>query len=350
MTPISKALFFSAGIALMAGVSAIWWVHKRESIESKRLSDAATETRTRADQGDVMAESKLALMYYKGKGVPKDYAKAASLYREAAEKGYARAQFNLGDLYFRGEGVPQDYAEAVYWTRKAADQGDAKAQVGLGYMYSNGVGLPQDYAEALNCYRKAAEQGDAAGQHALGYMYFNGQGVPQNYAQAFQWIQKAADQGDAEAQSALGYMYAKGQGVTKDRTEALRWYRKAAEQGNPEAKRALELSGSGSGVLTETRWFELVTVLLGVPVGLWAFLASLFPGKKLPRWRQAAIMLLGVSFLLNAGLSLYAFAHGAMRYSPYRDAFHLARLLLNAIAILIILTVVLPAKKDAPSS
>jgi uncharacterized protein len=344
MAPFRKVVLSAAGIAVMLGASAAWWMHKRDLTERKRLSDAASETRARADQGDMAAESKLALMYYKGKGVAQDYAAAAIWYRKAADQGYAKAQFNLGDLYFRGEGVPQDYAEAVKWTRMAADQGDLRGQDGLGYMYSNGVGLPQDYAEALRWYHKAADQGDAEAQHAIGYMYLHGQGVPQDYAEAFDWIHKAADQGDAEAQSALGYMYGKGQGVSKDRTEALRWYRRAAAQGDPNAKRALDLAGTGSGTL---KGFELSTVFLGFPVGLWALLASLFPQGNLRGWRQASIMLLGVSLISNAALSLYALAQDGILCSP---AFRIARFLLTAITVLIIATVVPPAKKVAPGS
>jgi hypothetical protein len=56
---------------------------------------------------------------------------------------------------------------------------------------------------------------------------------------------------------------------------------------------------------------------------------------------------LGAVFLCNAGLSLYAFLHDNIRYGPYRDAFDTARWLLNAAAILIILTVLLsPNKKQ----
>ena len=29
----------------------------------------------------------------------------------------------LGDCYYKGQGVPQDYAQAVSWYRKAAEQG-----------------------------------------------------------------------------------------------------------------------------------------------------------------------------------------------------------------------------------
>jgi TPR repeat protein len=38
--------------------------------------------------------------------------------RQLAEQGHAGAQSNLGDMYFKGRGVPQDYAQAVSWTRQ----------------------------------------------------------------------------------------------------------------------------------------------------------------------------------------------------------------------------------------
>ena len=82
-------------------------------------------------------------------------------------------------------------------------------------------------------------------------------------------------------------------------------------------------------------------------VGVWCLGSSaefLLQGRKLWDLRQSAITLLGLTFLSNAGLSAYAFAHD-IRYSPYHDAFHLARKILVATAILIIVTVVLPAKK-----
>src|SRR5947207_4399890 len=132
------------------------------TIEWNKQSTAASETRTRAEQGDITAEFGLAHMYQKGRGVPQDYNEAVRWYRKGAEQGYAKAQFNLGDMYRDGEGVPQDYAEAVRWVHKAADQGDPKAESALGYAYYSGEGVPQEYAEAVGWYRKAADQGYAS--------------------------------------------------------------------------------------------------------------------------------------------------------------------------------------------
>ena len=61
--------------------------------------------------------------------------KAAKACRIRAEQGDASAQVSLGKLYYRGKGVSRNYAEAVRWYRKAAEQGDANGQTSLGYMY-----------------------------------------------------------------------------------------------------------------------------------------------------------------------------------------------------------------------
>ena len=78
-----------------------------------------------------------------------------------AEQGDVVAQFNLGILYDNGQGVPQDYAEAMKWYRKAAEQGNAAARFNLGAMYSNGQGVPQDYVHSHMWYNLAAAGGDA---------------------------------------------------------------------------------------------------------------------------------------------------------------------------------------------
>jgi TPR repeat protein len=112
--------------------------------------------------------------------------------RRDADLGNADAQTRLGLLYYRGRGVPQDYAEALRWSRKAADQGDAAAQFNLGFMYAKGRRMPQDYAESARWYRKAAGQGNVAAQFNLGLMYHYGQGVPRDYVEALMWLSLAA--------------------------------------------------------------------------------------------------------------------------------------------------------------
>jgi uncharacterized protein len=137
-----------------------------------------------------------------------DYATALRLMRPLAERGNAPAQQVLGAIYYKGEGVPKDFAAAASWYCKAAEQGIADAQAQLGFMYGLGLGVPEDQAAAAVWIRKAADQGDARAQTYLGGMSF-----PRDYAAAASWWRKAADQGNADAQLSLGQMYRDGQGV-----------------------------------------------------------------------------------------------------------------------------------------
>ena len=122
--------------------------------------------------------------------------------RQAAEQGDVLAQFKLGLMYHGGKDIPQDYTEAVKWYRKAAEQGFDEAQFILGVIYGHGKGAPFDNARAVKWYRKAAEQGHAKAQYNLGTMYANGKGVPVNYSEAYIWWSLAEANGDERAKTA----------------------------------------------------------------------------------------------------------------------------------------------------
>jgi hypothetical protein len=108
-------------------------------------------------------------MYYKCKGVPKDYTEALKWYRKAADQEQVQAQYDLGFMYDKGHGVPHakltrkrngyQLSLAYFWNGQAADQGDAKAQYSLGRMYRDGECIPQDYVLAHMWFNLAAAQG-----------------------------------------------------------------------------------------------------------------------------------------------------------------------------------------------
>ena len=43
---------------------------------------------------------------------------------QEAKQGNAASQFNLGLMYYLGKGAPKDYKQAEHWFRRAAEQGD----------------------------------------------------------------------------------------------------------------------------------------------------------------------------------------------------------------------------------
>jgi len=97
--------------------------------------------RSRAEKGDMDAQSTLAFMYAKGIDVEQDETIAAKWYLLAAEQDHLNSQFNMGVMYAKGRGVTQDLAESFKWYKKAGELGDASAQVALSSMHTKGTGV-----------------------------------------------------------------------------------------------------------------------------------------------------------------------------------------------------------------
>jgi TPR repeat protein len=77
--------------------------------------------------GNTKASLYLAGLYYEGKIVRKDAARAARIVAPAAEKGDQVAQYILGSWYIEGEGVEQSDELAIHWLRESAKQGYSRA-------------------------------------------------------------------------------------------------------------------------------------------------------------------------------------------------------------------------------
>ena len=230
-----------------------------------------------AKQNNIPALRRLGWMYFKGRGVRKDFKNAEWYYRKAAEQGDPLAQYIFGRIYIY-EG--KSNKEAFTWLEKAAINGHADAQYLVGRMYARGEGVSRDMEKSKFWYEaadeqehlkaqdeldkikeqdkmlhvpqidtnesqgdkknlssekikelyEAAEQGDAEAQNELGLAYEHGNGVKKNYRNAERLFQLAAQQGLADAQYNYGRMC-----EPRDKDEALQWYQKAAEQGHYEA-------------------------------------------------------------------------------------------------------------------
>ena len=157
---------------------------------------------TRASAGDPDAQYELAICFAEGRGVKKDYRRAAAWFREAAINGVAAAQYDLGFLYDVGLGLERDPIEAVIWYQSAADQNEPIAQLRLGSVYLAGDVVPRNPAEAVRWLRRAAEQGVAEAQTVLAARYETGDGVAQSIGSAYGWYDLAAASGLSEAQVA----------------------------------------------------------------------------------------------------------------------------------------------------
>ncbi|MEZ5362483.1 MAG: hypothetical protein R2748_09170 [Bryobacterales bacterium] len=69
---------------------------------------------------------------------------AARWYLVAAQAGNADAQCRLAALYERGAGLPRNLEEAMRWRLRAASQGDGLAMAALAAHYAEGKGVERD--------------------------------------------------------------------------------------------------------------------------------------------------------------------------------------------------------------
>ena len=108
--------------------------------------------------------------------------------QSAAEQGDVTAQYKLAIMYDSGDGFNENNTQAVKWYREAADQGHGDAQIILGFHYETGEGVFTSDTEAVKWFRKSAKQGNAKGQFVLGFHYEYGYGVHQNNIKAYVWL------------------------------------------------------------------------------------------------------------------------------------------------------------------
>ncbi len=176
--------------------------------------------------------------------------KAFGFYKQAAENGLPAAMFRLARMYDRGKGAPRDLEEAANWYKKAAEGGHVGAMASLGTLYEFGQGVEKNLVLALLNYRLAAEAGDRNAMTSLAYLYAQGKGVASDPGQARRWYGTAAELGQVRAMFNLALLLKSGKGGRKDRPTAVKWLKAAMEKGHSGAMRELAfLYDVGRGVV-----------------------------------------------------------------------------------------------------
>ncbi|QPK65453.1 sel1 repeat family protein [Methylomonas sp. LL1] len=129
------------------------------------------------------------------------WAETADAIKQMAEQGNSLAQAKLASLYLLGrDGVDKNEDLAADWMEKSANQGVVDAQVVMGALYDRGIGVVADRDKATKWYEKAAAQGHGTSlailgknEAAKGSVQFNYQAmrlsaarsIPMEYAKRF---------------------------------------------------------------------------------------------------------------------------------------------------------------------
>ncbi len=124
--------------------------------------------------------------------------RAVALLKEASARDLVMAKYRLAKIYEKGEGVPRDMAAARNWTEQAAIGGNVKAMHDLAVFYAEGDAGPQSYAAAVEWFRQASEQGLVDSQYNLAVLFEQGLGVSQDKAEAAFWFEVAGRSGDID--------------------------------------------------------------------------------------------------------------------------------------------------------
>ena len=166
MKKFTVAILFALGLC---GPAQAGFPEGASAYNARNYTLAMREIAPLAHAGNPDAQHLLGLMYYMGRGVPRDYKQALQWHLKAAEQGKADAQYVVGAMYYTGNAVPQDQKHAVTWFRKAAEQGHGEALHALGLMVRYHVaGVPGDPVIAYMLWNLAAAGGNhnAVGQRA----------------------------------------------------------------------------------------------------------------------------------------------------------------------------------------
>src|SRR5208283_1546947 len=189
---------------------------------------SVAELASRADSGDVSAQQRLARFLLRSDPDARGYDSALAWLQSFARQNNPRARVLLGWLYENGRGLPRDYAKAAENYQAAALQNLSAAQDNLGKLYELGLGVPKNERRAFELYLAAAQQ-------ALAILDSKGVGVPVDRTESARWELLAAQQGLPKAETGLALFYETGSGVPLDYVSAFRWYSRAVSDGEESA-------------------------------------------------------------------------------------------------------------------
>ena len=143
-----------------------------------------------------------------------NYTTAANLLKPLADSGNAVAQHRLSVMHFYGRGVPENEQTALAMARKSAAAGNVDAMYFLGTMFVFGDEAPKlvddPDREAAKWFFEAAKDSHPDAEYGLGLMFLAGKGVVQDQNEAIKWIRRAASHGHSGAQSFVASHDGKG--------------------------------------------------------------------------------------------------------------------------------------------
>lgn len=128
--------------------------------------------------------------------------KAIALYEEAAAMGYYLGYAEIALIYYNGTHIDRDYEKAIRYAQ-SSQQHHTSLNV-LGLCYLDGKGVEKDQVRAVGYFRQALDAGgDQYPAYNLARCYANGWGVAVDLNAAREWALDAADLGHGPSKSLI---------------------------------------------------------------------------------------------------------------------------------------------------
>lgn len=146
--------------------------------------------------GSITAISYMGRIYAQGDArVPQDIGRGLRLLRHAAEKGDAQGESGLALMYYNGMGVKKDYDAALKYFSRAALQKNVEAFLWLGIMNFNGEGTKRNLGAAINYFTLATQGGHVLGPYYLAAINMEGPGILRNCEASSDLFKTVAERG-----------------------------------------------------------------------------------------------------------------------------------------------------------
>jgi TPR repeat protein len=198
-----------------------------------------------AEKGDVIAQMKVADLYFAGTGTEKNIDESVHWYHKAAQQANPQAFSWLMGQAYKGNQVAAKVIHDMqnegniflaHWVLESAKQSNApNAQYAVAWMYDTGKGLIKDPHQARIWYEKAAKQNNVLAIKALGNQHYFGEIEQSSNAKATEYLTYAAEKGkDADAAMKMAHYYHYD---VRDAEMARQWYVKAGALGDADSQR-----------------------------------------------------------------------------------------------------------------
>lgn len=247
-----------------------------KAIAQENFKDALERFERAYNNGNKLAGTKLAQMYYYGNGCDVDYEKARSVFQYNADvENCPLATAWIAEMYRMGSGFIKDIVKAkeIYVSNLnnlvlMCEYGDSDAQYFFGFDLIYGIFGDKKPSEGFKWLEKSSNQGHIAAKvevakcyiygdpveklvrvgyemlssisntsnkkchYELGKIYYYGNEIEKDYSKAFKHFLFAAERGHVSSQDYVGNMYYYGEGVSRDYVKAREWFEKAAKHDN----------------------------------------------------------------------------------------------------------------------